>query len=99
MARTKRLRIFVREDGLIVGASADDAWASEIFGVEPSKLVRQSIAQYLDVFHDFSKGGSGRLTPAAGTGDAPPASTVMLPVCQHTAKSQSPRLTVACHAG
>lgn len=77
VARTKRLRIFLREDGLIVGASADDAWASEIFGVEPSKLVRQSIAQYLDVFHDFSKGGCGRLTPDAGTGDAPLASTVM----------------------
>lgn len=82
VARTKRLRILIREDGLIVGASADDAWASEIFGVEPSKLVRQSIAQYLDVFHEYSKGGSGRLTPAVGTGDALLVSTVMPHVCE-----------------
>ena len=77
VSRTKRLRILVRGDGLIVGASADDAWATEIFGLEPSKLVRQSIAEYLDVFHDFSKGGAGRLTPAADAGDASLASVVL----------------------
>lgn len=66
--RTKRLRILVREDGLIVGAAADSSWAAQAFGVDPSKLVRQSIAQFIDVFHDFGKGGSGRLTPLAETG-------------------------------
>ena len=68
VAQTKRLRLLVREDGLIVGASADSTWANEAFGLDPSKLVHQSIAQYLDVFHDFSKGGTGRLTPLPSTG-------------------------------
>lgn len=66
--RTKRLRVLMREDGLIVGAAADNSWAMHAFGVEPSQLVRQSIADYIDVFHDYSKGGSGRLTPARDSG-------------------------------
>lgn len=68
VARTKRLRILLREDGLIVGAAGDSSWASNAFGLDPSQLVRQPIGQYLDVFHDFSKGGAGRLTPPPATG-------------------------------
>ena len=59
----------VRQDGVIVGAAADNAWALNALGVDPSKIIHQPLAQYLDVFADVSKSiASGRLTPTLVTG-------------------------------
>ena len=69
VARTKRLRLMVREDGIIVGAAADNAWALDAFGVDPPKLIHQLLTQYIDVFADVSRSlPSGRLTPTLVTG-------------------------------
>lgn len=59
----------VREDGMIVGAAADNTWALDAFGVDPSKLIHQPLSQYIDVFADVSRSlPSGRLTPTLVTG-------------------------------
>lgn len=69
IARTKRLRLMVREDGVILGAAADSAWALNALGVDPSKIIHQPLAQYIDVFADVSRSlPSGRLTPTLVTG-------------------------------
>ena len=70
VAKTKRLRLMVREDGIIVGASADKAWALNALGVDPTKIIHQSMAQYIDIFTDFSRSlPTGRLTPTLVTGE------------------------------
>ena len=59
----------VREDGVILGAAADNAWALNALGVDPSKIIHQPLAQYIDVFADVSRSlPSGRLTPTLVTG-------------------------------
>ena len=59
----------VREDGIILGAAADSAWALSALGVDPSKIIHQPLAQYIDVFADVSRSlPSGRLTPTLVTG-------------------------------
>jgi hypothetical protein len=69
VAKTKRLRLMVREDGIIVGASADKAWALNALGVDPTKIIHQSMAQYVDIFTDVSRSlPTGRLTPTLVTG-------------------------------
>ena len=69
VARTKRLRLMVREDGIIVGAAADDAWVASALGVDPAKIIHQPLAQYIDAFADVSRSlPSGRLTPTLVTG-------------------------------
>ena len=69
VAKTKRLRLMVRGDGIIVGTSADPAWALNALGVDPSKIIHQSMAHYLDVFADVSKALPRRqLTPTLVTG-------------------------------
>ena len=68
VARTKRLRLMVREDGIILGAAADNAWALDALGVDPTKIIHQPLAQYIDVFADASRSlPSGRLTPTLVT--------------------------------
>ena len=70
VAETKRLRLMVRGDGIIVGTSADNAWALHALGVDPSKIIHQSMAQYADVFADVGRAlPAGRLTPTLVTGD------------------------------
>ena len=70
VAKTKRLRLMVRGDGIIVGASADNAWALHVLGVDPTKIIHQSMAQYVDVFADVGRAlPAGRLTPTLVTGD------------------------------
>lgn len=69
VAKTKRLRLMIREDGIIVGASADKAWALNALGVDPTKIMHQSMAQYIDIFTDVSRSlPTGRLTPTLVTG-------------------------------
>ena len=59
----------IREDGIILGAAADNAWALNALGVDPSKIIHQPLAQYIDVFADVSRSlPSGRLTPTLVTG-------------------------------
>lgn len=59
----------VREDGIIVGAAADNAWAFSALGVDPPKIIHQPLAQYIDAFSDASRlPASGRLTPTLVTG-------------------------------
>ena len=70
VAKTKRLRLMVRGDGIIVGTSADNAWALHALGVDPTKIIHQSMAQYVDVFADVGRAlPAGRLTPTLVTGD------------------------------
>jgi len=70
VAKTKRLRLMVRGDGIIVGTSADNAWALNALGVDPTKIIHQSMAQYVDVFADVGRAlPAGRLTPTLVTGD------------------------------
>ena len=70
VAKTKRLRLMVRGDGIIVGTSADNAWALHALGVDPIKIIHQSMAQYVDVFADVGRAlPAGRLTPTLVTGD------------------------------
>lgn len=69
VAKTKRLRVMVRGDGVIVGTSADPAWALNALGVDPAKIIHQPMAQYVDVFADVSRGRpAGQLTPTLVTG-------------------------------
>lgn len=69
----------VREDGVILGAAADNAWALNALGVDPSKIIHQPLAQYIDVFADVSRSlPSGRLTPTLVTGQ--PCHHMCLPV-------------------
>ncbi len=69
VAKTKRLRLMVREDGVIVGASADKAWALNALGIDPTKIIHQSMAQYIDIFTDVSRSlPTGRLTPTLVSG-------------------------------
>ena len=59
----------VREDGVILGAATDNAWAMNALGVDPLKIIHQPLAQYIDVFADVSRSlPSGRLTPTLVTG-------------------------------
>ncbi len=59
----------VRGDGIIVGTSADPVWALNALGVDPPKIIHQSMAHYVDVFADVSRGLPGRrLTPTLVTG-------------------------------
>ncbi|DBA94392.1 TPA: hypothetical protein ACH3X1_001997 [Trebouxia sp. C0004] len=68
VAKTKRLRLMVRGDGIILGASADNAWALHALGVDPTKIIHQSMAQYVDVFADVGRAlPAGRLTPTLVT--------------------------------
>ncbi len=70
VAKTKRLRLMIRGDGIIVGTSADNAWALHALGVDPTKIIHQSMAQYVDVFADVGRAlPAGRLTPTLVTGD------------------------------
>ena len=59
----------VREDGVILGAAADNAWALNALGVDLPKIIHQPLAQYIDVFADVSRSlPSGHLTPILVTG-------------------------------
>ena len=69
VAKTKRLRIMVRGDGIIVGTCADNNWAMHALGVDPTKIIHQSMAQYIDVFADVGRAlPTGRLTPTLVSG-------------------------------
>lgn len=69
VAKTKRLRLMVRDDGVVVGTCADNAWAMHALGVDPTKIIHHSLAHYVDVFTDVSRPPpSGRLTPKLVTG-------------------------------
>ena len=59
----------VRDDGVIVGTCADNAWAMHALGVDPSKIIHHSLAHYVDVFTDVSRPlPVGRLTSTLVTG-------------------------------
>lgn len=59
----------VRGDGIIVGACADNVWAMHALGVDPTKIIHQSMAQYVDIFADVGRAlPTGRLTPTLVSG-------------------------------
>ena len=59
----------VRGDGIIVGTCADNNWAMHALGVDPTKIIHQSMAQYIDVFADVGRAlPTGRLTPTLVSG-------------------------------
>ena len=61
--------MMLREDGIIIGTSADTAWALQAMGVDPVKIIHHNLAQFVDVFADVGKSpASGRLTPTLVTG-------------------------------
>ena len=59
----------VRGDGIIVGTCADNNWAMHALGVDPTKIIHQSMAQYVDIFADVGRAlPTGRLTPTLVSG-------------------------------
>ena len=74
----------VREDGIIVGSSADAAWAVDALGVDPTKIIHQSMAHYVDVFADVTRAVPvGRVTPTLVTGTLHSNSQLVLVACYY----------------